>query len=37
MTLLEQIQGYDNHFFKGIRDMHANGLPLVLYGAALGR
>ncbi|HFK6836390.1 TPA: FkbM family methyltransferase [Enterobacter roggenkampii] len=33
MTLLEQIQGYDNHFFKGIRDMHANGLPLVLYGA----
>ncbi|MFA1019380.1 FkbM family methyltransferase [Enterobacter sp. SAT-E-asb] len=33
MTLLEQIQGYDNHFFKGIRNMRANGLPLVLYGA----
>lgn len=33
MTLLEQLQGYDNHFFKGIRDMRANGLPLVLYGA----
>lgn len=33
MTLLEQIQGYDNHFVESIRAMHASGLPLVLYGA----
>lgn len=33
MTLLEQLQGYDNAFFESINSMQANGLPIVLYGA----
>lgn len=33
MTLLSQIQERDNHFIESVREMRANGNPIVLYGA----